>query len=292
MREMRYTDTELEQLLNRLVASTRTPRGRFAAANSYKLLEKRLPGKRSFPLVRWIGAAAAMVALCVAGWFVADYAQTDSLQTIYTQAEVRTISLPDGTEVTLNHFSSLTYPKRFQQQERTVSLCGEAYFEVRKDTKHPFVVQTDAVDIRVLGTQFNVKAYANIPEIKTTLFEGSVAVSDKNQSERIVLRPNESAIYNKVEGSLTLVPSSNVSNDIAWQNGMLIFNNLPLIEIAHQLSNTFGIPIRIADKALQEYRITARFEQKDGLIPILRLLQHAKSFNYIEKNKEIILSAP
>ncbi|MEG0455904.1 MAG: hypothetical protein RR559_11270, partial [Bacteroides sp.] len=75
------------------------------------------------------------------------------------------------------------------------------------------------------SAKFNVKAYANIPEIKTTLFEGSVAVSDKNQSERIVLRPNESAIYNKVEGSLTLVPSSNVSNDIAWQNGMLIFNN-------------------------------------------------------------------
>lgn len=289
---MSYTNTELEQLLNRLVASTRTPRGRFAAAESYKLLEKQLPRKRSLRLIRWAGAAAAMVALCVAGFFMADYTQGDSPQTIYTQAEVRTISLPDGTEVTLNHFSSLTYPKRFQQKERTVSLCGEAYFEVRKDTKHPFIVQTDAVDIRVLGTHFNVKAYTNTPEIKTTLFEGSVAVSDKNQSERIVLRPNESAIYNKVEGSLTLVPPGNVANDIAWQDGILIFNNLPLIEIAHQLSNTFGIPIRITDKALQEYRITARFEQKEGIMQILRLLQHAKSFRYTQQNKEIILSAP
>ncbi|MEG0648118.1 MAG: anti-sigma factor, partial [Bacteroides sp.] len=121
---MSYTNTELEQLLNRLVASTRTPRGRFAAAESYKLLEKQLPRKRSLRLIRWAGAAAAMVALCVAGFFMADYTQGDSPQTIYTQAEVRTISLPDGTEVTLNHFSSLTYPKRFQQKERTVSLCG------------------------------------------------------------------------------------------------------------------------------------------------------------------------
>ena len=192
--------------------------------------------------------------------------------------------------MTLNHFSSLTYPEKFKGEHREVNLKGEAYFEVTKNRKHSFIVQTESVNVEVLGTHFNVESYPDDPEVKTTLLEGSVAVSNKSNSVRIVLKPNESAIYNKEKKSMTLEVSDRVAEEIAWRNGELIFTNLPLQEIARQLSNTFGIDISITDTALQNYRITARFSSEEGLDQILDLLHTVGNFNYSYNNKEITIT--
>lgn len=285
-------DTELEELLEQLIASTRTPRGRFSAAASYGKLEKRLPHVRNRRLFHLqISMAAATVALlCVMGWFAYDYLRPDVLQTVSTLAEVRTVRLPDGSEVTLNHFSSLTYPERFRQANRQVTLNGEAYFEVAKDSEHPFIVQAEAVSVQVLGTHFNVEAYRDDPEVKTTLLEGSVAVSDKDQSARIVLRPNESAIYNKVKKSLVLEATSHAPEEIAWRHGKFIFHNLSLQEIARQLSNSFGVDIRISEEALLNYKLTASFTNGESLEQILTLLQQAGQFDYSRNNNQLTIT--
>lgn len=285
-------DTELEEILERLIASTRTPRGRFAAAASYGKLEKRLPRRRNNHLIPLrMGMAAATVALlCVMGWFAYEYLRPDTLQTVSTLAEVRTVRLPDGSEVTLNHFSSLTYPERFRQANREVTLNGEAYFEVTKDAEHPFIVQAEAVSVQVLGTHFNVEAYRNDPEVKTTLLEGSVAVSDRSQSTRIVLRPNESAIYNKEKKSLVLEATAHAPEEIAWRHGKFIFHNLPLQEIARQLSNSFGVDIRIGEKELLNYKLTASFTNGESLEQILTLLQQAGQFDYSRGNNQLTIT--
>ena len=135
--------------------------------------------------------------------------------------------------MTLNHFSSLTYPEKFKGEHREVNLKGEAYFEVTKNRKHSFIVQTESVNVEVLGTHFNVESYPDDPEVKTTLLEGSVAVSNKSNSVRIVLKPNKSAIYNKEKKSMTLEVSDRVAEEIAWRNGELIFTNLPLLSLIH-----------------------------------------------------------
>lgn len=200
---MKYTDRELEDILNKLIASTRSPRGRFSAASSYPQLEKKLNFRnRRLYLTRTFAAAAAVVLLCLSVWTAYLYMQPATIQTVSTLAETRTVHLPDGTSVTLNHYSSLSYPERFKSDNREVELSGEAYFEVSKDPKHPFIVQTETIDVQVLGTHFNVGAYPDNPDVKTTLLTGSVAVSNKNNSVRMVLKPNEAAIYNKVEQSL------------------------------------------------------------------------------------------
>lgn len=280
---MKYTDRELDRLLEKLIASTRSPRGKFSAAASYQILEKRLPrpALRLFSL-RTLSAVAAIALLC--------FLKPAALQTISTLADTRTIKLPDGTEVTLNHFSSLTYPEKFKGEHREVNLKGEAYFEVTKNRKHSFIVQTESVNVEVLGTHFNVESYPDDPEVKTTLLEGSVAVSNKSNSVRIVLKPNESAIYNKEKKSMTLEVSDRVAEEIAWRNGELIFTNLPLQEIARQLSNTFGVDISITDTALQNYRITARFSSEEGLDQILDLLHTVGNFNYSYNNKKITIT--
>ena len=177
---MKHTDTELEEILNQLIASTRSPRGRFSAAASYPELEKRLKSHtRHLTLIRTFSAAAAVALLCLSVWTAYLYMQPAAIQTISTLAETRTVRLPDGSSVMLNHYSSLSYPEKFQSDKREVELNGEAYFEVSKDPKHPFIVQTETIDVQVLGTHFNVDAYHDNLDVKTTLLSGSVAVSNK-----------------------------------------------------------------------------------------------------------------
>ena len=189
---MKYTATEAEKILEKLIASTRSPRGRFSAEKSYALLKKRLPQKEqrmlSMRKVRVFAIAATVALFCTMGWVVYEYMLPVGLYTISTLTECKNVKLPDGTEVTLNHFSSLTYPERFRGKHRKVTLKGEGYFEVSKSKEHPFIVQAEAVKVRVLGTHFNIEAYPGDPEVKTTLFEGSVAVSTASHPEGIVLR--------------------------------------------------------------------------------------------------------
>lgn len=270
---MKHTDTELEEILNQLIASTRSPRGRFSAAASYSELEKRLKSHtRHLTLIRTFSAAAAVALLCLSVWTAYLYMQPAAIQTISTLAETRTVRLPDGSSVMLNHYSSLSYPEKFQSDKREVELNGEAYFEVSKDPKHPFIVQTETIDVQVLGTHFNVDAYHDNLDVKTTLLSGSVAVSNKSKSVRMVLKPNEIAIYNKVEEKLTRKVLENAEDEISWRQGEFIFDDLPLQEIARELSNSFGATIQIADTTLQNYRITARFRDGEDLATILSVL--------------------
>ena len=291
---MKYTATEAEKILEKLIASTRSPRGRFSAEKSYALLKKRLPQKEqrmlSMRKVRVFAIAATVALFCTMGWVVYEYMLPVGLYTISTLTECKNVKLPDGTEVTLNHFSSLTYPERFRGKHRKVTLKGEGYFEVSKSKEHPFIVQAEAVKVRVLGTHFNIEAYPGDPEVKTTLFEGSVAVSTASHPEGIVLRPNESAIYNKKKESLTREAEKNVSEEIAWQNGIFIFNHLPLQEIVRELSNSFGVKIKIENEKLRNHRLTAKFTDGESLEDILYLLQQGRDFKYKQTDKGITIN--
>lgn len=157
------------QLLSRLATSTRSPHGQFTAEKSWPLLQKRLQGgSRRILWYHRVASWAAVFLLCLAGWGIYEYVIPPREQTYAAYAEVRTILLPDSTEVTLNRYSTLTCPVRFKGKNRNVSLSGEAYFEVHKDVRHPFIVQADEVEVKVLGTHFNLEAYPDDPEIKTT----------------------------------------------------------------------------------------------------------------------------
>ena len=287
---MKYTDRELEDILNKLIASTRSPRGRFSAASSYPQLEKKLNFRnRRLYLTRTFAAAAAVVLLCLSVWTAYLYMQPATIQTVSTLAETRTVRLPDGTSVTLNHYSSLSYPERFKSDDREVELSGEAYFEVSKDSKHPFIVQTETIDVQVLGTHFNVDAYPDNPDVKTTLLTGSVAVSNKNNSVRMVLKPNEVAIYNKVEQKLTRKVLENAGDEISWRHGEFIFDDLPLQEIARELSNAFHVKIKITDEDIKDFRIRAHFTEGESLDQMLDLLQPAGNFSYSKTNDTILI---
>ena len=186
---MEPSHDHIEKTLDKLVASTRSPRGRYSASESWKLLERRLvpPRTKRLRLFRLAGVVAASVLLCFASWFIYDYWKPVAMQTVSAGAAISVITLPDQTKVTLNRYSSLTYPDRFKEDRREVQLQGEAYFEVEKDARHPFVVKADPVEVEVLGTHFNVEAYPGDAEVKTTLLEGSVGLRFLPEKARFII---------------------------------------------------------------------------------------------------------
>ena len=285
-------EQEFERILDKLATSTRSPRGRFSKANSWILLEKRLPHlQRRILSLHTMAGAAAVAVLCVLGWWAYYMFAPVPLQTVSTLAETRTITLPDQTEIVLNRYSSLTYPERFRGKDRKVQLQGEAYFEVSKDAAHPFKVEAGAIIVQVLGTHFNVEAYPEDTQVKTTLLEGSVSVSLIGKAEEsLILSPNESAIYNKDKKSLTLHTENNASEEIIWRNGTLLFKSIPLQEIVRQLSNAFHTDIRIEDADLQNYRMTGTFSDGETLEEILSLLCRNQKFEYTKTNDIITIT--
>lgn len=288
---MKVNNNDIDKVLNKLIASTRSPRGRFTAENSWKLLEKQLFARRNRRLL-WmrVASAAAVVLLCMAGWLAYDAWRPAPMLMVSTLAETRTVVLPDQTKVTLNRYSTLSYPERFKEKRRKVHLQGEAYFEVAKDAKHPFIVKAEAVRVKVLGTHFNVEAYPGDAEVRTTLLEGSVAVSLKGENQRLVLAPNESAVYNKEKRTLVQEAAPGAKNEILWRKGIILFDQLPLHEIVRQLSNAFQTDIRIDDPQLQNYRMTGTFDTNEDLTQILDLLKNAGNFNYKKENNTITLT--
>lgn len=287
---MKRKKENIDDILEQLVVSTKSPKGSYSSAENYDKLNLEFPKQRTYSLFRRMAVAvAAAILLGVLGWSVYLYTQAANILTVSTLAETKSVLLPDGSEVMLNRYSSVSYSEKFKRN-RKVTLKGEAYFEVAKDKSHPFIVSTDVIDVQVLGTHFNVEAYENDPLVKTTLLEGSVAVSAKGNAESVILKPNERAVYNRTEERLIWTVMENASDEIAWKNNQLLFNNLPLREIVQELSNAFSVMIRIDDPGLREYKMNARFASGEDLDEILRLLQVAGDFEYSHERTGIVIT--
>lgn len=276
------SDKELNEWLEHLASSTHSPQGKFSAEEGYDILQKRLKPashKRKVFTIRYIAAAAVLVLLLGFGWMFYSYQHPSPLLMASTGAETQVLELPDGSTVTLNRHSQLSYPETFGK-ERIVELNGEAYFEVSKNPEKPFRVKTSGVTVCVLGTHFNVNAYAADSLVETTLLEGSVSVSNNANGKQMILKPNETAIYRKSTGILSMHINANAQNEISWREGVLSFNDISMGEIARQLSHHFNVTIQIKSEQLRNYKLNARFKQNETLEEILEMLAPIVGFTY------------
>jgi ferric-dicitrate binding protein FerR (iron transport regulator) len=291
------TDIEKDELLTQFAQATRTPQGKYSAAQSYPKLQHRIASasehrtRFSRPRFKWMAAASVAALLIATTWMAMLYNAPAKLISVETLADTKTITLPDGSNVTLNRYTTLTYPETFKDSIRPITLQGEAYFEVQKNTEQPFIVQAAEVTTRVLGTAFNLSAYSSADEIVTTLIEGSVQVTAANNPCSIILKPNEQATYQRSSGTLTSSYIIKAQNEYAWKEGKLIFNLLPLQTIAQELSQHFNTPITV-DTSIQSFCITALFEEDESLQEILRLLETVAPFEIkYRKDKTILLKS-
>jgi ferric-dicitrate binding protein FerR (iron transport regulator) len=172
---------------------------------------------------------------------------------------ISNLILPDGTNVALNAKSSIKYPKKFGQKNRTVELTGEAFFDVVHNPDKPFIVKTGEVDVEAIGTRFNVSAYPNDKNIEAILIEGIIGVSYFNpsikQRQNFILSPNYKATFSKEEKHLTLGEADG-DLETSWRMGVLRVDNEPFESLIRKLERKYDTQLELSDNLLGKYRFT------------------------------------
>ena len=200
------------------------------------------------------------------------------------------VDLPDGSKVWLNACSSLEYKRSLLSRRRIAKIEGEGYFEVAKNKIIPFVVHNSSAQIKVLGTNFNVKSNNDEPDIVLSLIEGSISFDD-NGDYFAILKPNERLIYNKLSHQYkieTIVPDDEVT---AWLKGRIIFKNTPFEEMARTLVKHYNVKIMFLDDNVKQKRFTAEFGVSDNIYQIFSILALTNTFEYNIIDREIIIKS-
>ncbi len=189
---------------------------------------------------------------------------------ITTTGGFYSLILSDGTRVWLNSESELEYPVRFGEGERVVKLSGEAFFDVTPDASRPFIVETEDIRTRVLGTSFNIKAYKNESDISTTLFTGKVKVASIADTTRsVVLSPGRQADWN-MENQRLSVSEVNLDYVMAWKEGMFMFNKENIEVVTRQIERWYGVKFIYELDNRAEYTFNGYFSKDETLDAILK----------------------
>lgn len=243
-------------------------------------------------LVRFAAAAAAVAVLLAGGWSMTSVAERLTQPvTVYTQLGERSQAvLPDGTKIWLNSSSRVEYTASFFSRKRCVKMDGEVYFEVSHDKHAPFVVSTNGLDVRVLGTRFNIRSSAEKHRVITVLLEGSVEASVSGQrGNGVRLRPSQQLIFDTDTKSMFLSDIATAERSINWIYGRFSFEHNTLEEIAEELNRYYNVDIRFKDDSLRQMRFSGDFQAEDGIYHIMSVLQLTYKFNYriVENDIEI-----
>jgi ferric-dicitrate binding protein FerR (iron transport regulator) len=257
-------------------------------------IRKRPEQKIRYPLLK---IAAAIATAYLLGIFTMYLMRQGSQQPVETIAENHVkvplgskteIQLSDGTMVWLNSGSEVSYPPVFEPELREMTLSGEAFFDVQKNNRVPFVVHTGDLDVRVMGTSFNVKSYPGEDLTETTLVEGLVELSNRDSKETVVLRPGERAVMIKSRKQFDRRGLVETDLYTSWKNGKLVFKRERFGDLAVKMERWYNIRISISNKRLSDERVTGIFE-KESVEQALRALQISVPFQYeIRKNNIMI----
>jgi len=251
-----------------------------------------LAGKRK-TIIRYasISGIAALLVLAIA-IFPLLKSQPQMLQITSDLALSDPHSLPDGTVVSLNSGSLINYPERFTGEFREISIFGEAFFEVSRNTERPFVIHAEGLDIRVIGTSFNVEAYPGSDYVKVTVNTGKVLVypsgSDADaQTSGSYLTAGEMATFSK-ESAVILKGTNDNLNFLSWKTGILTFRETRLTDVFKALESKYKTRFTAENQNVLNQRLTARFEN-ETIEEVLETLSLIFNVKFEKKENEIIL---
>lgn len=285
---------EVDDLMNRL----RFKLPEYDTASNYKRLQERINvpvkslEKRISPAWKWFSIAASFALLLVSAFHFIDLNRPEQVWyevTAVSDAKTK-IVLPDSSTVWLNANARLTYPRSFEDVNRKVDISGEAFFQVRRNEKQPFIVNLGKLQVEVLGTSFNVMTDTDNDEIRVSLLEGKVALYEKGQSAESakILMPNQEAIYSKSNGEIMISPTR-MNNVMSWMTGKFNFENNTLAEIGQELERAFHVKIHVENEAMRQKTFNATFEDKETLDEILSILQISARYTMEKKRGEIYI---
>lgn len=282
-----------------------------------------ITGSRNKNLRKWLTITAIVVPILIGAFLlffnISKPAIKETANVPAPTSEIETkngnkgqIVLPDGTKVKLNAGSKLTYGDQFGNEIREVNLIGEAYFDVVKNAEKPFIIHTSQIDIKVLGTEFNVKSYPGDKTTEASLVRGRIEVRFRNKhADPIFLNPNEKIVVlnesdsltrkviaknEKVKkdqpyeiGSLTYVPKYDALVETSWIENKLIFRDESFKELATKMERWYGVRINFRDRSVEDLRFTGIFES-ESIRTALKALTITEHFNYNIEGNEVIIS--
>lgn len=251
--------------------------------------EHHLKARRKSRMQRWIGTAAAVmlpvlaittVWLFVAGSPLKQSAGYASYTEITTgKGERTTVTLPDGTRVTLNAESALRYGPEFaNERQRSVTLEGEGYFKVTKDAEHPFTVSAEGMDVRVLGTQFNINAYDTEANVCLTLDEGKVKVTSTKIDKSVEMTAGDMVTMSRISGELTVSRAKRNEASSAWRQHQIMFVNAEPDQVIETIEHHYGVIFLPAVKECINGTFTGSVPD-DDLGEVIKILSRVYEFD-------------
>ncbi len=245
----------------------------------FKLLEKKT---KTIHFRRKIWQWAASVLLVVSVGLLSYFAENQNNEIIKitkstTSKQRSSLTLEDGSVVVLNSNSQLSYPEEFSLTSREISLRGEAFFDVSRDPGRPFIVRSDEVEITVLGTSFNVRAYGE-DRIEVTVSSGEVKVAAPEKGKEVLLLKGQQAVFLKSTGEIT---RNNVDPEwyVSWINRSLEFDMIPFSDVVTILERTYNTEFKIRGKGSNNCLIRGKYKD-ESLINVLEGLKLVVDFDY------------
>lgn len=267
---------------------------------AFKKISSQISVQKQFNPLLWLQRIAAVLFIPLALVSAIQYLKTEKnkennngrtqLSTVYNTVETplgmrSSLTLPDSTKVWLNAGSKISYPVLFSNDRRSVTLSGEAYFEVKKDKEWPFVVNTKHMSILVTGTSFNCNAYPENEQVQTVLVEGAVILANQSATELASMNPGELATFDNDNQSITKT-KTDLQKYIAWKNGKLMFRDDKMNKVVEKLERWYNVEFEIADKEIADYVYTATFID-ESLDQVLKMLTLSAPIRYtvLERKK-------
>ncbi|WP_322932633.1 FecR family protein [Bacteroides sp. CG01] len=247
--------------------------------------------KRSVLSFKWLRYTAVVIpVLLFLGGYLYINREVRMIEVITLSSEQKQCTLPDGTVVQLNSCSKIIYPSGFSDTIRTVTLVGEAYFSVVPDAVKPFVVKTNHLSVKVLGTKFNICAYPTDDRSTATLNSGKIQVDVRTgqTDSHYVLKPSQQIVYNKTDESVLVntVPTGSFS----WKEGKLIFQESTFNDMMNTLERRYNVIIHYDKKLFANDSYSVKFINDEDVKQILNVLQDVVGgFEYEIRNNEITL---
>lgn len=223
--------------------------------------------------------AASILLLAGLGFFYISSSAVTTKQFVAGLGEHKKITLPDGTQIWLNAGSLLKYPSEFKGDTREVYLSGEAFFDVAKDKKHPFIIHTNKMDTKVLGTSFNVQAYPEQATQEVSVLTGRVNVKSTVTEENVYVTPGQKVVFKSKNSSLHAFRDIPMNSISLWRKNIIVFEDTPLPEVVATIKRNYNITVDVENKNLNNLKISAYFKELPA-DQVIRLVCNIINANY------------
>lgn len=281
-------------LLDKLLVANKVPdeiKEKIPVDISLENVRRKISGRKRLSLLLRVAAVFIGLAFIVSVLYRYDSKPEINWNIVTSlKGEKKQVVLSDGTKVLLAPDSKLSYPEKFPKDLREVKLEGEAYFEVVHKPKHKFIVHTADADVEVLGTVFDVNAYGDSYDVSTVLISGRVKLyfkrDDGGEPFECLLYPSQKVVYDK-KNKAYKVHEVNVSRELAWKEGRLIFCNETFLSALKMIERVYGVDIDLSGK-MPEKKITGEFNG-ESLNEVMETLQEWTSFDFKIDNRKVFV---